>query len=60
MNNLGEFFCIIGDERYKMIQILQIIILILELIMKGISEDEAITSACSRYGVAEEIIKKFF
>lgn len=43
-----------------MIQILQIIILILELIMKGISEDEAIASVCSRFGVAEDIIKKLF
>lgn len=43
-----------------MIQLLQIIILILELIMKGISEDEAIESVCNSFGVAEDIIKKLF
>ena len=42
-----------------MIQILQIIILILELIAKGISKDDAIISICSKYGVAEELIRKF-
>lgn len=41
-----------------MIQVLQIIISILELIRNGISEDEAIESICSRFEVAEEIIKK--
>ncbi|MDU1006878.1 MAG: hypothetical protein E7A63_17715 [Clostridium butyricum] len=43
-----------------MMQVLQIIILIFELIMKAILEDEAIESACSRYSVAEDIIKRFF
>lgn len=42
-----------------MIQILQIIILILELIFKGISKDEAIISMCNKYGIAEELIRKF-
>ena len=41
-----------------MIQVLQIIILILELIMKGVSEEEAITSMSTKYRVADEIIKK--
>jgi len=42
-----------------MIQILKIVMLILELIMEGVSEDDAITSMCNKYGVAKELIRKF-
>lgn len=42
-----------------MIQVLQIIILILELIMKGVSEEDVITSMCSKYEIPKETIRKF-
>ena len=42
-----------------MIQILQIIILILELTMKGVSEEGAITSMCNKYEINKETIRKF-
>jgi hypothetical protein len=41
-----------------MIQVLQIIILILELITKGMSKDEAITSMSNKYDIGKEVIEK--
>lgn len=43
----------------NIIPILQIVILILELISKGISKDDAIRSICKKYNVAEYIIRNF-
>ncbi|WP_455795789.1 hypothetical protein [Clostridium butyricum] len=41
-----------------MIQILQIIILILELIAKGMSEDKAIENVCKVSNINTDIVRK--
>lgn len=41
-----------------MIEILQIIILILELIAKGVSEENAITNVCRANNVNVDLIRK--
>ncbi|MBS4782564.1 MULTISPECIES: hypothetical protein [Clostridium] len=44
----------------QMIKMLQIIILVLELILEGMSEEKAISNISKKFGIAEELIRKFF
>jgi len=43
-----------------MIKMLQIIILVLELILEGMSEEKAIGNISKKFGIAEELIRRFF